>query len=100
LNFYNITGTSSATDKELKAALLDDGIVNWNKNIALINKLQELDLPELLKVRNQKMKEYCELRLKLYQLMYYTIDENTDKYNTEMDELNTKINYILEELKQ
>jgi len=78
--------------------LKNKGIDNWNKNIALIDGLQKLHLPEHLQQRNAKLKTYCQLREKSYALIYKEIEENTDKYHEEIKACNKGIDSLLKEL--
>ena len=78
--------------------LKDRGIYYWNENLKLIESFKELDLPKPIKERNAKLKEYCELRVKSYELYYKSISEDTDQYETEINDYNNKIEMIIKEL--
>lgn len=77
----------------------DRGIYYWKENISLINELDKLDLPSSIHERNARLKIYCELRIKSYQLIYKTVEEdNTEKYKAEIEHYNQKIETALKEL--
>ncbi|MDB5272340.1 MAG: peptidase [Chitinophagaceae bacterium] len=78
--------------------LKNKGIDNWNKNIALIDELQKLNLTKDLHERNVKLKAYCELREKSYALIYKEIEGNTDRYQGEIEAYNKGIDSLLKEL--
>lgn len=88
-------GTST---EKILYELKDRGIYYWNENIKLIESLNDLDLPQPIIERNVKLKEYCELRIKSYELYYKAISEDTDKYETEINSYNNKIETIIKEL--
>ena len=78
--------------------LKDRGIYYWNENLQLIESLDELDLPQPIVERNAKLKEYCELRIKSYELYYKAILEDSDQYQMEINDYNNKIEAIIDEL--
>ena len=87
------------TPKEkILSELKDKGIYYWNENLKLIDSLNELDLPQQIMDRNAILKEYCELRIKSYELIYKAISEDTDQYQSEIDEDNNKIEALIKEL--
>lgn len=85
-------------NEKILSEIKDRGLYYWNENIKLIDSFKELDLPLLIRVRNSKLKEYCELRVKSYELIYKAINEDTDKYQNEIEEYNNKIELIISEL--
>lgn len=76
----------------------DKGIYNWNQNIKLIDSFKELDLPLEIRTRNKILKEYCELRIKSYELLYKAISEDTDQYKQQIEEYNKQIEAKIKEL--
>lgn len=76
----------------------DSGIYSWNKSIKLIDGFNELDLPLGIRTRNRILKEYCELRIKSYELVYKAISENTDQYQAEIEGYNQQIQAKIKEL--
>lgn len=85
-------------NEKILSEIRDRGLYYWNENIKLIDSFKELDLPLPIRARNSKLKEYCELRVKSYELIYKAIDEDTDKYENEINEYNQKIELIITEL--
>jgi rhomboid protease GluP len=81
---------STPNDKIL-SEIKNRGIYYWNENINLIDSFDNMNLPEGIKERNKLIKEYCELRIQSYQLLYVAIAENTNLYKPQLDSLNTKI---------
>lgn len=80
--------------KEIK----DNGLRYWNENLKLVESFKELDLPQVIITRNSKLKEYCELRIKIYNLICKALEEGTDNYDNEINEYNKKIDSIIKEL--
>ena len=85
-------------DEKILYELKDKGIYYWNENIKLIDSCKELDLPVSIRERNEKLREYCELRIKLYELIYKAIDEGTEEYQNEINGYNQKIEALIAEL--
>lgn len=74
------------------------GLNYWNESLKIINGLESLDLPPQLQTRNVQLKEYCELRIKSFELIYKAINEETDMYQNEIEECNQKIDAIIKSL--
>lgn len=70
----------------------------WDKNIKLINELDRLNLPELIHEKNKKLLKYCELRVEICHLIYNAIEEDTEKYKPQIENLSKQINIIINEL--
>ena len=85
-----------------KAAVLDafkvKGIAYWNKNIALLDDLEKLNLPAEIDKRDKKLKAYCVLRLKTYELIAKSVEEDTDVYQGQIADYNRQIDAIINEL--
>lgn len=93
---YNLPeGTSNDS---LLSCIKDKGINGWKKNIQLIDDVQKLNLPVELKEKNSKLKKYCELRLKSFELMYKGVSENTNNYNEQIEDCNKQIEGVLSDL--
>jgi rhomboid protease GluP len=78
--------------------LKDKGINYWNKNISLLNEIENLKISEELKERNHLLKKYCQLRIKSYQLIYKDVEENTQQYRTEIEKTDMEIEKVITEL--
>jgi len=81
-------------DKVLKA-IEDKGIFNWKRNLVITKELEALNLPIELKTRNETVKKYCELRLKLNELIYKKINEETPNYDYEINLIDKQLEKIL-----
>lgn len=96
LEVYNLPeGTPNET---ILSEIKERGLYYWNENIKIIDSFKNLDLPLAIRARNSKLKEYCELRIQSYELIYKAIEEDTDNYDNEINEYNQKIETIISEL--
>jgi rhomboid protease GluP len=78
----------------------DRGIYYWNEDLKIIGEVQKLQLPEALHTQADKLKRYCELRLKSYELLYKTVNEDSNQYQSQIDDYNKQIQGIIDELKK
>jgi rhomboid protease GluP len=74
------------------------GIYYWKENITLIDGLKNLDLPEEVQTRNKLIREYCELRIGSYELLYKSVAEDSQQYNSQLENYNKLIQNKLAEL--
>ena len=79
--------------------LKDRGIYYWNENINIINELDKINLPDKFRAKNAKLLTYCQLRIKIYELIYKQIDENTTAYADELKEDNDELSKIIDNIK-
>ncbi len=98
LEVYNLP--ENTPREKLLTEIKERGIYYWNENIKLIDSFVELDLPDEIIIRNKKLREYCELRIKSYEVIYKAIDEDTDRYREEIDDYIRKIETIISDLTQ
>jgi len=56
----------------------------WLKNLALVDRLDGLQLPRELMQHNEQLRRYCKLYIKSYDLYYKAVAEETDKYNDQL----------------
>jgi rhomboid protease GluP len=96
LGVYNLP--EGTPNEEILFEIKDLVLYYWNDSIKLLDSFNNLDLPLHIKVRNSKLKEYCELRIKSYELIYKAIDEDTDRYNNEINKYIQEIDFIISEL--
>lgn len=89
LEVYNLP--QNTPDEKILVGIKDKGIHNWNESIKLIDSFKAMDLPAEITRRNQLLREYCELRIKSYELLYKAISENTEKYKDEIEVYNKQI---------
>lgn len=85
--------------EDLLYDIKDRGIYYWNENINLVNEADKLNLPDEIHQRNTKIKAYCELRIKSFELLYKAVSENTNKYKIEIQNYDSKIQTLMNELK-
>lgn len=96
LEVYNLP--SNTPNDKILYGIKDRGIYYWNENIRLIDSFKELDLPLEIQERNRILKEYCELRIKSYELLYKAISEDTSQYKQQLEEYNKQIEAKIREL--
>ena len=98
LEVYNLPpGTAN---EKILSELKDNGLRYWHENLILVEGLTNLDLPLEIRVKNSMLKEYCELRIKSYQLIYKSIREDTDKYQDNIDSCNHQIETLIKQLSE
>jgi rhomboid protease GluP len=88
---------NSTNDKYLYA-IKDKGIYYWKENIKLLDGFNSLDLPLEIRARNKLLTEYCELRIKNYELLYKAISENTEQYKEQIENYNKQIENKINDL--
>ncbi|REH01998.1 rhomboid family intramembrane serine protease [Flavobacterium aquicola] len=71
------------------------GIYYWEENIVLLKNLERLSLPETLHDQNKNLIEYCNLRIKSYNLSYKKINENNNDYDNDIDDINSQIEKLI-----
>lgn len=96
LEVYNLP--PNTPNEKILYGIKDRGIYYWNENIKLIDSFKDLDLPLEIRTRNRLLKEYCELRIKSYELLYKAIAENTEQYKSQIEVYNQKIDAKIKEL--
>ncbi|HTO15952.1 MAG TPA: rhomboid family intramembrane serine protease [Edaphocola sp.] len=96
LEVYNLRG--NASKDVILYGIKDRGIYYWNENIKLLESFKDLDLPLEIRTRNSLLKEYCELRVKSYELLYKAISEDNDQYKSQIEDINQKIEAKIKEL--
>lgn len=96
LEVYNMAGDTPK--KKLLAEINDKGISSWKQNIKLIDSFKDKDLPLQIRTRNRLLKEYCELRIASLELLYKAINEDTDQYKEQMEQLGRQIESKITEL--
>ena len=96
LEVYNLP--RNTTNEKILYELKDRGIYYWYENMKLIDSFSEMELPLEIRTRNRLLKEYCELRIKSYELLYKAIYNNTDQYDYQIENYNKQITAKLGEL--
>ncbi len=72
------------------------GIANWRRNVLIATEMKSLTLSERDKRRAERMSQYAEKMLRMYQLLYRESEENTGKYRVEIERLTDEVNAIRE----
>jgi rhomboid protease GluP len=93
---YNLPETS--TDQEYLNEIQNTGIPNWQSCLELLEKVDQFKLPTAIRDRNLKLTEYCNLRIKTYELIHKAISDGTDAYQSEIETCNKEIGSIINEL--
>lgn len=76
------------------------GVALWKENKRIVEKMNAIkNLPPELKEQDAKLLKYCDLRIQHNELIIKAISEETDKYVSEIEEVGSSIDAILEELK-
>jgi hypothetical protein len=84
---------------ELVAFIKTKGIPNWILNMKILTDLDKIDgITDAFKKQNQLLRDYCQLRIKSYQLIEKGLREETNAYDQEIAELNKEIEAILSQL--
>lgn len=84
-------------DKEYLLKEFNKGLVLWNVNNEIIDKVMKMDdIPTEMNSLHPRLKIYCELRIKHYSLIIKALSEDTDKYENEIRIIGLKIENILE----
>ncbi|MEI6821307.1 MAG: rhomboid family intramembrane serine protease [Bacteroidota bacterium] len=71
----------------------------WKENLEIVKDISNLNLSSELRLKNNELIKYCELRIESMELLYKSIDESTDKYNIQLDELEKKIEKLNDKIK-
>ncbi len=97
LEIHNVI--QGADSKEVILLRINEkGVGSWLNNLKIIDQVDKLDLPEILKQRNVKLREYCHLRLHLMELLFKSIEDGTNNYELEIAQTNENITTLLNEL--
>lgn len=86
--------------EDIIKAIKDIGTNLWHENIKLLESFNDLNLPKGVITRNKLLKDYCEYRIESYNLIYYAMSESSDKYNSQIEECNKKIELKVRELSE
>lgn len=96
LRFFDMPANS--TKDELLKELEYNGLPSWEESLKHLQTIDTYALPQILLLKNDKLKEYCELRIKSFQAIQRAISEETNKYDYEIEYCNIQIDKILNEL--
>lgn len=93
LGIYNLP--ENTPKEKLLQEIKENGLYYWGENIKLLNDLERLDLPDEMHDRNEKLLQYCDLRIKSYNLIYKAIEQDTDIYQDSIMNYNKQIETII-----
>ncbi len=96
LSIYSLPETTE--DDEFLDAIDELGIESWKECIAILQSLKTLNLPKMLEEQNNKLLIYAELRLQSFELIYKSVEEQSDRYDSKIDSLYNEINAVLESI--
>ncbi|MHB9142645.1 MAG: hypothetical protein ACYC25_12290, partial [Paludibacter sp.] len=65
----------------------------------LVNEVETFNLPPFLHKRNKLLIEYCNLRIKSYELMYKKVENETDLLDSQINRYNNQIDSIVSLIK-
>ncbi|TCK68779.1 hypothetical protein DFQ05_0289 [Winogradskyella wandonensis] len=79
---------------------LDENVIPlWEENISIANEITKIEgLSTDLKSSSESLIKYSELRLEVFQLTRKAIDEDTNKYDYKLYDLNNQIEAVLKDL--
>jgi rhomboid protease GluP len=78
--------------------MTEKGIYYWKDNLRLLNELENLGLPPVLKEKNDLLVHYNQLELKLFELECKAISEATDAYEKQIEDSTKIIDSLLGEI--
>jgi rhomboid protease GluP len=87
------------TPKEERLSALQQGITDWNKAEQIIRTSEKLQLPPIIRERDKELLHYCDLRLKVYQWVYLSVNENSGAYLEQIREGTREIKQSLIKLR-
>gem|GEM_PF-4505049 len=98
LQLYSIIESSNNREKIINH-INDVGLPAWDRNLAILDELDSIEgLYDEFKEQNEILREYLTLRIEVYKLIKLTFFENTDIYTRKINELNTRIEILLNKL--
>ena len=80
--------------------LKNEGIFYWDLNLKLLDEIKQLELEESYKNYIDKLYAYTELRQETYTLILKALQDDTDKYNSDIEQKNRSVESILNEIEQ
>jgi len=89
---------ANTPNDKILAEINNRGLTYWNQDLKLVQSFEDLNLPPVLKTQNQLLKAYCELRIKSYKLLYKAISENTNQYQSQIEDYNQQIEALISEI--
>ncbi len=91
---------SDSKKEDVLYYIKDRGNYYWNEDIKIIKDVQQLDLPPNVQEKNKKLLAYCNLRIKMYDLMYDQLTNDNNAHENEINEYRVQIEELLNTLKE
>lgn len=88
----------SKTNEEAAIVLRDSALPQWKHFQTEIMKTDVYRLDNEFNQKRKLLSKYAELRIRQTELIYKSINEETDKYNGEIDDVSDKIDKIIDQL--
>lgn len=88
------------TDREASKFLRDTALPEWKHFRKEIIKTDAYKLDNEFKQKRNLLTRYADLRVKQTELIYKSIEQNTDKYNPTIEEVSDKIDKIIDQLSE
>lgn len=86
--------------EEMLNEIKNRGIYYWKDNIELIKEVETYNLPSFLHNRNKLLLDYCNLRIKVYELICKRMETETDELLPQIEENNKQIEKIVAQLSE
>lgn len=98
LEIYHLPeGTPKET---LLSEIKDKGLYYWDEITTLLNDADQLDLPEAYHRRNKKLQQYCDLRIKTYNMLYLFVQTGDNRFRDSANYYDRKISLLTKELQK
>jgi rhomboid protease GluP len=94
LRYYQMPADTPKED--LLYELRERGIYYWKKNIVLLKKVKRMDLPEPVQANITLLLQYCDLRMKNYEMLYQDISEDSDQHRSLVEANDKQIQSIID----
>lgn len=88
----------SKTNEEAAVVLKDSALPQWKHFQKEITKTDSYRLGDEFKHKRELLSKYAQLRVRQTELIFKSLNEGTDKYNSEIDEVSEEIDKIIDQL--
>jgi rhomboid protease GluP len=97
VEFYNMP--ENTPKHKIMREIETRSLYYWDENMVLLDSFDESEMPENLVIFISKLREYCNLRIKSLNLIYKGLDENTNRYKKQLDQIYIKIDSLVKEIR-
>jgi hypothetical protein len=85
--------------KDVLIKEFSEGIGLWEENRMVVEQMSEMkNLPGRFRDLNKQLMDYVDLRIAHYGLIIKALEEDTDKYNEELESMNLKIEKLIKKM--